>query len=72
MNAYCDVLYVLVLVIIFIMAGIALRWIKTADLLRSLCVKYLSQIWWQRGKVPATDELEAEIDKDLKTLEEGK
>ena len=72
MNQYGTVLYFFVLIVIFIMARIALKWIKTADLLRLLCVEYLSQVWIYRARTPVPEEIEAEVDEKLKELEEAK
>ena len=69
MSYYGEALYFFVLVLIFIMARIALKWIKTADLLRWLCVEYLTQVWIYRGQTPVQEEIEAEIDETLKELE---
>lgn len=70
MIIYGHLLYLLTILLILIMARTAIRWYRTADLLRSLCVEYLTQSWIRQGLRPNPNEAENEIDRRLEEMEE--
>ena len=56
------VLYILTILLILIISRTALKWIRVADILRMLCVEYLTQVWIHRGLPAGPERVEAEID----------
>ena len=56
------ILYILTILLILIISRTALKWIKIADILRMLCVEYLTQVWIHRGLPAGPETVEAEID----------
>ena len=56
------VLYILTILLILIISRTALKWIRVADILRMLCVEYLTQVWTHRGLPAGQERVEAEID----------
>ena len=70
MTTYSLMLYMLTILLILITARIALKWIKTADILRILCVEYLTQVWIHKGIPAGPDTVEAEIDARVEELKE--
>lgn len=56
------VLYILTILLILIISRTAIKWIKIADILRMLCVEYLTQVWIHRGLPAGRETVEAEVD----------